>query len=102
LHSYLYPPGALRFEQEAAAMNDDIVLMPIQTALALAAMALEASVEDTQSDGMRVILRRAQDVVERLSSLPPEVLEELDDPLHGRSARRTVRYRYARRPARLH
>ena len=74
-------------------MKDINVLMPIPTALAVAAVVLETSLEeispeDVTFDDLRVVLTDAQAVIEWLASLPPEVLGSLDPMVRRRSAHR--------------
>ena len=75
-------------------MKDINVLMPVSTALAVAAVTLETSLEeisqeDVTFDEVRVVLRDARDVIEWLASLPPEVFDGLDAGVRRRSAHRT-------------
>jgi len=73
-------------------MKRDAALMPVATALALASVALQTSLEDATGDAMQVVLRRAQRMVERLASLPPEVLNGLEVMMRrGGALRRTYR-----------
>jgi len=92
-------------------MKDNHTPMPIPTALAVAAVVLETSLEeispeDVTFDNVRVVLRDAQAVIEWLASLPPEVFEDLDPRVRRRSAHRTssalLRGSHRRPATRLH
>ena len=75
-------------------MKDVNVIMAVSTALAVAAVTLETSLEeispeDVTFDDLRIVLRDAREVIERLASLPPEVFDGLDARVRRRRAHRT-------------